>query len=113
MNRFAVVDAKYYEASSPAYAPGWSDLVKQFFYHDAISILEGKHASVSNHFIFPGRGKQLKAAHVAEREKKIESRQDCLQEYSTIYCHYQDPIELIEAYVNGEKLRKLTEDIFR
>ena len=111
-NRFAVVDAKYYEASSVVTAPGWPDLVKQFYYHRAISRLEGEDASVSNHFIFPGTKGQLKAAHVADRDQEIKSKQDCLEEYSTINCHYQDPIELLSIYVEGEKLTLLTEKIF-
>jgi hypothetical protein len=111
-DRFAVVDAKYYDASSPANAPGWPDLVKQFYYHEALSTLVGEHASISNHFIFPGCDGQLKAAYVAERGKNIESKLDCLEEYSTIYCHYQAPIELLEAYVEGKKLAQLTEYIF-
>ncbi|MBE8232268.1 MAG: LlaJI family restriction endonuclease [Endozoicomonadaceae bacterium] len=112
-NRFAIVDAKYYEASSPATAPGWPDLVKQFFYHDSISLLVGDGVIVSNHFIFPGNKGKLRAAHVAERDRKIASELDCLPGYSTIHCHYQAPIELIEAYVKGEKLAQLTEEILQ
>lgn len=111
-HRFAVVDAKYYEASSPATAPGWPDLVKQFFYQQAVCQLEGKDTSVSNHFVFPGCNTRLKSAHVAERGVKVESITDCLNEYATIHCHYQDPIELLKVYVKGEKLIQLTNDIF-
>ncbi|QUM81415.1 LlaJI family restriction endonuclease [Moritella sp. 5] len=111
-HRIAVVDAKYYEASSPRTAPGWPDLVKQFYYQKALCLLEGDSAVVSNHFIFPGSKKQLEAAHVAEREVTVKSKDDCLKEYSMIHCHYQDPIELLKAYVKGEKLTKLTDEIF-
>lgn len=112
-NRFAVVDAKYYEASSPNTAPGWSDLVKQFYYQKAVSLLEGEDALVSNHFVFPGASGKLRAAHVAARGFTVKSEEDCLSlEYPTIYCHYQVPIELVEAYVKGEKLTKLTDEIF-
>lgn len=112
-NRFAVVDAKYYEASSPNTAPGWSDLVKQFYYQKAVCLLEGEEAVVSNHFIFPGYRGKLKAAYVAERDVTVNSEQDCLQQYSAIHCHYQAPVELLEAYVKGEKLNQLTDEIFR
>ncbi|MDP2572474.1 LlaJI family restriction endonuclease [Vibrio penaeicida] len=110
--RFAVVDAKYYEADSPSTAPGWPDLVKQYFYQQSINQLEGKDVNVSNHFIFPGSNSRLKSAHVANRKANIESVADCLAEYGTIHCHYQDPIELLEAYVKGAKLPQLTNDIF-
>lgn len=112
-SRYAVIDAKYYEASSPNTAPGWPDLVKQFYYQKAVCLLEGDDAVVSNHFIFPGCSKELKAAYVAEREVTVQSEKDCLQEYSTIYCHYQDPIELLETYVKGGKLTLLTDEIFK
>lgn len=111
-NKFAVVDAKYYEASSPNTAPGWSDLVKQFYYQKAVSLLEGDTASVSNHFVFPGNSKKLKAVHVAERSRIVKSESDCMSElYPTIHCHYQDPIELLDVFVRGAKLTKLTDDI--
>lgn len=111
-HRFAVVDAKYYSAQSPKSAPGWPDLVKQFFYHQAISQLEGENAVVSNHFIFPGSEPNLKSAHVAKRGAKVTKESDCLPEYSTIHCHYQDPVELLKLYTNGEKLTQLTSEIF-
>jgi hypothetical protein len=112
-SRFAVVDAKYYQASSPSTAPGWSDLVKQFYYQKAVCLLEGEDAVVSNHFIFPGCSGKLKAAHVAERDVAVKSKEDCLEEYSTIHCHYQAPIKLLETYVKGEKLTLLTDEIFK
>jgi len=111
-SRFAVVDAKYYEASSPATGPGWPDLVKQFYYQKAVSLLVEKPALVSNHFVFPGCGKKLKAVHVAKRVAEVKSRFDCLDEYPVIDCHYQEPIALLEAYVKGEKLTELTNEIW-
>jgi hypothetical protein len=111
-NKFAVVDAKYYEASSPKTAPGWPDLVKQFYYQKAVTILEGEDAIVSNHFIFPGSEKALKSVHVAEREITVKSEDDCLPDYHPILCHYQDPIDLLKVYVKGQKLSTLTNAIF-
>lgn len=111
-HRFAVVDAKYYGAHSTKSAPGWPDLVKQFYYHQAISQLEGKGTVVSNHFIFPGSEPHLKSAHVAKRGAKVTKESECLPEYSTIHCHYQDPIELLNTYVSGGKLTRLTQKIF-
>lgn len=111
-SRFAVVDAKYYEASSPSTGPGWPDLVKQFYYQKAVCLLEGEKTSVSNHFIFPGNNGKLKAAYVAKRGMDVKSSQDCLHYYAAIHCHYQDPIKLLEVYVAGEKLVQLTDDIF-
>jgi len=112
-SRFAVIDAKYYEASSPTTAPGWPDLVKQFFYQDAVRILEGEDAHITNHFIFPGTKPALKSVHIAKRGVAIESATDCLTDYQPIHCHYQDPIDLLKIYVKGLKLNKLTETIFK
>ncbi|MDN2663282.1 LlaJI family restriction endonuclease [Psychromonas sp. 14N.309.X.WAT.B.A12] len=110
--KFAIVDAKYYEASSPQTAPGWPDLVKQFYYQDALSILEGNDSSISNHFIFPGTVKHIKSVHVAGRLKEIKSEGDCLPEYQPIYCHYQDPGQLLEVYAKNKKLEHLTYKLF-
>lgn len=111
-NKFAVVDAKYYNATSPSTAPGWSDLVKQFFYQQAIHELEGKDTPVSNHFIFPGSTQKLKSAHVAKRGVDVRSVNECIPRYATIHCHYQDPVRLLEAYVKCERLTQLTQEIF-
>lgn len=110
--RFAVVDAKYYRADSPSTAPGWPDLVKQFFYKEALAQVVGGELTITNHFVFPGNERLLTAAYVAERNKHIESAQDCLDRYAPIYCHYQDPLVLMDAYVNGKKLDRIMEEIF-
>ncbi|APF81730.1 LlaJI family restriction endonuclease [Vibrio cholerae] len=113
--QFAVIDAKYYEASSPHNAPGWSDLVKQFYYQKMIAQLESPEVQVTNHFVFPGASNSptsLNAAYIAKRNIKVTSPDECLSEYPAIFCHYQDPLELLKAYVDGEKLHSLTSDIF-
>src|SRR5690606_8702538 len=38
-NRCWVIDSKYYTATGANDAPGWSDLVKQFFYIKAIKLI--------------------------------------------------------------------------
>lgn len=111
-HRFAVVDAKYYGASSPYTAPGWPDLVKQFYYQQAVCQMVGAGTPVSNHFVFPGSHAKLKSAHVASRGVDVKSSSDCLPGYAAIYCHYQDPIELLKTYVSGGKLTRLTNEIF-
>ncbi|MBQ4892154.1 hypothetical protein J8L86_20075 [Shewanella sp. MMG014] len=57
---------------------------------------------------------KLKAVHVAERGRIVKSESDCMSElYPTIHCHYQDPVELLDVFVRGAKLTKLTDDILR
>ncbi len=112
MQHIAVIDAKYYDARSPQRAPGWPDLVKQFFYQQAIEHLyPSKH--ISNHFIFPGNGEgNLKTAFVAERDSKSADTANGLLGYGPIHCHYQDPLALLRLYATGEKLANLTREIF-
>lgn len=108
----AIIDAKYYAAVSPQNAPGWPDLVKQFFYQQFIQRLYPT-VHISNHFIFPGNTeKNLATVFVAERSSKTNSVADFVAGYGPINCHYQDPLELLRLYASGEKLKKLTEDIF-
>lgn len=112
MQHIAVIDAKYYDARSPQSAPGWPDLVKQFFYQQTIEHLYPS-KRISNHFIFPGNGEgNLKAALVVERESKPADSANGLLEYGPIHCHYQDPLVLLRLYTTGEKLVTLTKDIF-
>lgn len=108
----AIIDAKYYDARTPDTAPGWQDLVKQFFYRNAISHLDLVGAQISNHFVFPGTGRHLRSVHVAERGRNVVSEADCLPDYPPIHCHYQDPLELLRLYSTGEKLVELTKEIF-
>ncbi|MDA8504469.1 LlaJI family restriction endonuclease [Citrobacter sp. Awk 2] len=108
----AIIDAKYYDAKTPDSAPGWPDLVKQFFYQKALSYLVPVGTHITNHFIFPGTEKPLRAVHVAERGKVLVTEADCLSEYPPIHCHYQDPLELLRLYSTGEKLVELTREIF-
>ncbi|PHY60435.1 LlaJI family restriction endonuclease [Shewanella xiamenensis] len=106
-HHYAVIDAKYYDAQSPNSAPGWSDLVKQFFYVNAVKEVVGSGVKVTNHFVFPGIEPKLKAAFVAHRTQTVTSIDDGLSGYPPIYCHYLCPIVLLEKYVNGLSLDQL------
>lgn len=112
MQHIAVIDAKYYDARSPQSAPGWPDLVKQFFYLQAIKHLYPR-THISNHFIFPGNGEgNLKTAFIAERDSKPADTSKGPLGYGPIHCHYQDPLALLRLYATGEKLANLTREIF-
>ena len=63
-----VVDAKYYRAQGLDSAPGWPDLVKQFFYARALKAYCPE-PTVNNAFVFPGQG-PLKSAHMHNRDSK-------------------------------------------
>ncbi|MGF1909185.1 LlaJI family restriction endonuclease [Vibrio kasasachensis] len=107
-DHFAVADAKYYETrKSSKNAPGWSDLVKQFFYAKALGIYS-ESAQVSNAFIFPGENGVVASAHMKNRQTgKLEDT-----EYPAIKCLYTCPIQVIQHYIKGKKLTQLSEELF-
>ncbi len=110
-SRWAVIDAKYYDASSPISAPGWHDLVKQYFYKTAAEKVCENSVSISLHFIFPGTKHHLNNAKVGERGQKKVSfpKFKEVEGYGEILCHYCDPIVLIRKYTNSLKLN-ITDD---
>jgi len=64
---YIVADAKYYSATNVSNSPGWSDLVKQFFYAKALATIDKKPSTVKNVFIFPGSHAYFKAVRVKNR----------------------------------------------
>lgn len=102
-NKFVVIDAKYYGASDVQSAPGWGDIVKQFFYAKALNVY-AQNAEVGNAFVFPGSG-PLHSVHMIERGKTGGVLDE---DYPPIRCFYVDPMELIECYVNGSKLDRFS-----
>lgn len=104
--RWAVIDAKYYNASTPNLSPGWHDLVKQFFYRTAAEEVCGQDIAVTLHFIFPGTIHYLNRVKIGERnQKKVPPEQFVeVGEYGEIRCHYCDPVNLLEKYASGKLL---------
>ncbi|MBQ4852900.1 LlaJI family restriction endonuclease [Pseudoalteromonas sp. MMG012] len=98
---FTVIDAKYYCAKSLETAPGWPDLVKQFFYAKAVKSIYPEN-SVSNMFIFPGKNGPIESVHMAETTKYEIQGEDLLDEYPVITCHYLDPINLTTIFVESK-----------
>ena len=108
-----VVDAKYYGASGLSSAPGWPDLVKQFFYAKALMQLY-ETAVVGNAFVFPGKQGVIESVHMAERRKRELTEEMLLDDqYPPIMCLYQDPLELLEYYVTGRKLSVLSKALIK
>lgn len=104
--RWAVIDAKYYNATTPNLAPGWHDLVKQFFYRTAASKVTSKEISITLHFIFPGTEHHLNTVKMGKRDQKKVTQDSFLEvnDYGEILCHYCDPLLLMFKYTNGLKL---------
>jgi hypothetical protein len=95
-----VVDAKYYDATVLGNAPGLADIVKQFFYHIAISSVV-THAKVKGCFIFPSKGEGTDGfSSVAMYHRDGEFA----HEFPVIDCYYLDMIEVLRAYTEGKKI---------
>ncbi|MFT7687149.1 MAG: hypothetical protein ACI9FB_002501 [Candidatus Azotimanducaceae bacterium] len=104
--QWAVIDAKYYNASSPQLAPGWHDLVKQFFYKTAAEKVCSQATTVNLHFIFPGNIHHLNKAKIGKRGQNKFTSSDFseVNGYGEILCHYGDPIVLMAKYACGQSL---------
>jgi len=107
----AVADAKYYAATIANNSPGWSDIVKQLFYEKALSTLSEIPESIKNVFIFPGVEAHLKEVRLRSRDVGSSDSYDFIEGFKPIYCIYVDPMEVIDNYVAGQKMVKLTEQV--
>jgi len=106
--KVVIVDAKYYGAFSSEDLPGWSDLVKQFFYAKAIKLIRPK-ASVTNVFIFPGMSGFVSVAKVKDALADVYYD----TEFLPVHCHYINPISVMRDYVGRKKNRQLTDKLFK
>jgi hypothetical protein len=100
-----VVDAKYYDASSTDKAPGWSDLVKQFFYAKSLTAgaLNKQVEKVKNCFIFPGVASNTspKTVFVTDTTGRLDNV------FAPIECHLLCPEVVLDSYVNEKPLSDL------
>nr|WP_216074585.1 LlaJI family restriction endonuclease [Acinetobacter baumannii] len=104
--KLTILDAKYYEATTVENAPGWADLVKQFFYEKAISIMpEFSGYQFENALIFPGQKSAFDKIHMQNQKNGNYLDTD----FPIIKCIYIDPVDVMESYKNSGKLK----DLFR
>lgn len=98
-NRIVIIDAKYYGAISGE-LPGWSDLVKQFYYEKAVSLIYSDEYTFINAFIFPGNNGPYHYAIMKDRN----SNNFYPETFPPIHCLYVCPSELINHYIRGQKM---------
>lgn len=107
-NHCWVIDSKYYLAVNPQTAPGWSDLVKQFFYVKAIKLLypEVEDCNIKNIFIFPGSNNVLSKIQMTYRHENqnIEQLKLLTNDFVPIECLYLDPSDVMESFINARKI---------
>lgn len=99
---YQILDAKYYEASSGATAPGWPDIAKQMFYEKALKSVVGGKVKIRNAFVFPS-GKSasgpLKRARVTLKSKEK------LEAFPPVECIYMDVERVMVAYSKRGRLK--------
>ena len=105
-----VIDAKYYDGSSVDRAPGWPDLVKQFFYAKSLTAGNLKHqvSSVKNYFIFPG----ISSDSSPDMAFVVDSVGHLDAEFSPIKCLHVSPESVIKSYVSSKPLISLRQKLF-
>ncbi len=101
-----IIDAKYYGTSSGE-VPGWPDLVKQFYYEKAVSLIYDDEYSFSNVFIFPGKSGPYKYVVMKDRM----SEEYFPETFPPVHCVYICPAIVIKHYVRGERIINLEEQL--
>jgi hypothetical protein len=110
-NLVAVVDAKYYNAHSPQRAPGWPDMVKQFFYVKILQTLSDKY-KIGSFFIMP-LSQSNKSPTKGYIGKKIDGNDASYDQlFPPIICVYICPAELIDYYIHNKLHTELRKKLF-
>jgi hypothetical protein len=104
----SVVDAKYYKAEavgSDKHLPGWGDIVKQLYYAKTIGDV-CPDIELSNWFVFPGTEQQVTSVKIIDPNTGNDAKG-----YQPIYCKYIDPSLVMKAYISGERLNDIRNDL--
>ena len=102
-----VVDAKYYHARTASSAPGWSDLVKQFFYAKAVKCIRPNQV-VKNLFIFPGKENENMSGPIKKVEMVLPNKGAIFDEvFTPIECLYIPPTIVMELYSKNQKIESI------
>ncbi len=105
-NTLSIIDAKYYKGETPTDSPGWSDIVKQFFYEKALSKIYPTQ-SILNWFAFPGSQETIISGpikYITMQDKK--SGENLNEEFRPINCAYFCPINTMEKYANSSRFKQ-------
>lgn len=104
--RAVVVDAKYYAATGANNSPGWSDLVKQFFYAKALKTIRPGY-DIGNVFVFPGVNGKLSRASVESRDGLVSYN----EVFPPVRCVYARPEDLMTHFLAGTVYRELAQAV--
>lgn len=102
IKQLTVLDAKYYDATNVDNSPGWSDLVKQFFYEKALAeMAEFRGYKIGNVLIFPGKKSLFKEIRMQDQE----SKKYLNEKFPPIQCVYVNPIHIMQDYLSNQKIQ--------
>ena len=88
-----VLDAKYYDATTISNSPGWADIVKQLFYHLALTSVTDDEVRTGS-FVFPSR-----------EHGEGPFTQISVDGFPSINFIYLSTVEVMEAYLGRRKIR--------
>lgn len=98
-----IVDAKYYAATNVGNAPSWSDIVKQFFYAEAMVEIFPEH-TILNIFIFPGKEQIFKQIKMRTRHPTEVYLDD---KFPPVRCVYVCPLRIVSLFYHRQKINIL------
>ncbi|WIV50279.1 LlaJI family restriction endonuclease [Marivivens sp. LCG002] len=93
----AIVDAKYYSASSGGDVPGWPDIAKQMIYEQAVRSVEPT-TNIRNYFVFPIEEGELGTF---QHVKMHDRANQAVSGFPTIGCLYIPMKSALLAYLEG------------
>ena len=99
--RLHVIDAKYYGATTGAKAPGWSDIVKQLVYDQALGTIIKDGEDVKNWFLFPW--KQNGSGPLSHMEL-VQDNDEKEPFFPEIRCGYLSVKDVMKAYLLNGKI---------
>ena len=104
-SNLVIVDAKYYDATSVANSPSWTDISKQLMYELAMKDLqleEGFPEEIHSCFVFPDFSESSEDKFVKIKMEYSKSR--FLSKLPEIKCYYMPIIKVMQAYLDNEKI---------
>lgn len=105
-DRIIIADAKYYKAESAGTAPDWGDIVKQFYYLEALASVPDAppRDKIGNCFIFPitdGETCNLKSVEMfGENNQPVDL-------FPSIDCIYIGTRSVINSYCKGKSINRI------
>ena len=110
-NCVAIVDAKYYQMSGPTLAPGWPDLVKQYFYERLVKSACAQ-ATIGNYFIAPRSNSNNSPLTATMGRATSGDKVELAAIFPPIGLIYQCPREMIIGFNTGLRNGLLRDRIF-